>query len=99
MESKDNDNGGKAKPHHIDVAVITTSGSWPAEGYESVPENQPIKIQLQQAAKHLKITDTTGWVAKVGEKELNVEQSYADNGLSGKVDINYGMRKGGGGNA
>src|SRR5579871_2419471 len=40
----------KPKPQHIDVAVITTSGSWPKEGFDNVPVHQPIKIELHQAA-------------------------------------------------
>jgi hypothetical protein len=88
----------KAKPQHIDVAVVTTSGTWPEEGFESVPIHQPVKVQLQHAVKKLEITDTTGWIAKVGNRELNAEQNYLENNLSGKVEIDYGPREGGGGN-
>jgi hypothetical protein len=88
----------KAKPQHIDVAVVTTSGTWPEEGFESVPIHQPIKVQLQHAVKKLEITDTTGWIAKAGNRELNVEQNYLENNLSGQVEIDYGPREGGGGN-
>lgn len=88
----------KAKPQHIEVAVITTSGTWPVEGFESVPIHQPLKVQLQRAVKELKITDTTNWVAKAGNRELNVEQNYLENNLNGKVEIDYGPREGGGGN-
>jgi|ERR1043166_4001359 hypothetical protein len=88
----------KVLPQHIEVAVITTSGTWPQEGFDSVPIHQPIKVQLQQAAKKLKIADTTGWVATVGGRELNVEQNYLENQLSGQVQIDYGPREGGGGN-
>ena len=86
------------KPQHIDVVVLTTSGTWPESGFESVPIHQPIKVQLQRAVKELKITDTTSWIAKVGNQELNVEQSYEQNKLSGQVEIDYGPREGGGGN-
>ena len=85
-------------PQHIEVAVITTSGTWPVEGFESVPIHQPIRIELQRAVKALRIADTTGWVAKVGSRELNVDQSYLENHLSGQVEIDYGPREGGGGN-
>lgn len=87
----------KAKPHHIDVAVITTSGTWPEEGFESVPVHQPVRVQLREALRKLKITDATGWIAKVGNRELNVEQNYLENNLSGQVEIDYGPREGGGG--
>lgn len=86
-----------ARPQHIEVAVITTSGTWPEEGFDSVPIHQPVKVQLQHAVNKLNITDTTRWVAKVGNRELNVDQNYIENGLSGKVEIDYGPREGGGG--
>jgi hypothetical protein len=88
----------KAKPQHIDVAVITTSGTWPESGFDNVPIHQPIKVQLHCSVKELKITDTTNWIAKVGNQELNIEQSYEQNSLSGQVEIDYGPREGGGGN-
>ena len=87
----------QAKPQHIYVAVITTSGTWPEEGFESVPIHQPVKVQLNRAARELKIADTTNWVAKVGNQELNIEQNYLENNLNGEVEIDYGPREGGGG--
>jgi hypothetical protein len=85
------------KPNHLLVAVLTTAGTYPAEGFDEVPENQPVKVELAQAAKALKLTNTTNWVAKVGGTELDIEKSYAANNLSGTVDINYGPRETGGG--
>jgi hypothetical protein len=86
------------KQHHIKVSVLTTSGIWPPEGFAIVSIHQLVKIQLHHAAKKLKITNTTGWKATVGTKELNIEQNYQANGLSGEVEINFGPREGGGGN-
>lgn len=91
------DQHAKTKPQHINVAVVTTSGSWPDTDFESVPIHQPVKVQLQRAVNKLEIADTTNWVAKVGNQELAVEKSYEDNNLSGKVEIDYGPREGGGG--
>ena len=99
MKDEKSNGSEKAKPNHINVAIITTSGSWPHDGYESVPVNQPIKVMLQRAAKELKLTDTNGWVLQFGDKQLNGEASYADSGLTGEVDLNFGPPKGGGGNA
>lgn len=86
------------KSHYIKVAVVTTSGVWPHEGFAVVPIHQLVKVQLQHAVKKLGIADTTGWIAKVGKRELNPEQSYSANGLSCEVEIDYGPREGGGGN-
>lgn len=87
--------GGAAK--HVDVAIITTAGSFPEEGYERLPASQPVKDQLARAAKALRIKDISDWVATVGSRELDVSQSYAALGLSGRIDITYGKREGGGG--
>jgi hypothetical protein len=85
------------KPNHVDVAVLTTAGAYPAHGYDELPGNQPVKVVLEDATKALKLTNTSTWVAKVGGKEIDIAKSYADNHLTGKVDINYGPREGGGG--
>jgi hypothetical protein len=85
------------EPKHIDVAIVTTGGSYPHEGYERLPVNQPVKDQLDRAAKALKLGDVSSWVAKVGTRVLDQQKSYAANGLSGKVDIDFGPPSGGGG--
>jgi hypothetical protein len=85
------------KPHHLLVAVLTTAGSFPADGFDELPEQQPIKVDLGRAAKELKITNTEGWIATVGGRELNIDASYLANQLSGKIEINYGPRETGGG--
>lgn len=89
--------GHDPKPNHLLVAVLTTAGSFPAHGFDEVPENQPIKVELEHAAKALKLTNTTNWVAKVSGTELDIEKSYAANHLFGKVEINFGPRETGGG--
>jgi hypothetical protein len=86
------------KPKHIFVLVVTTSGTWPVQGFESVPVHQPIKDELHRATTKLGITDTTNWVAKVEGRELDVSKDYPQNGLHKKVCIDYGPREGGGGN-
>ena len=85
------------QPQHIHVTVITTAGVWPAEGFESIPVHQKVRQILLRAADHLKITDTSGWVAVADGKELNIEATYLENGLHGCVSIDYGPREGGGG--
>lgn len=85
--------------HHLNVAVLTTSGRWPTQGFDRMPSNQKVRIALDHAAKELKITDTTNWLAKVGDKELDQQKSFADNGLTGDIAIDFGPRAGGGGRA
>ena len=90
------------KEHHpveqfVQVAVITTSGSYPENGYERTPKHQKIRVILQKAARALNITDTTDWIASVDDRELNIEGNYLENHLDGEVEIDYGPREGGGG--
>ncbi|MGI8641652.1 MAG: hypothetical protein ACR2MG_17120 [Pyrinomonadaceae bacterium] len=95
---KDNQEEDKAhKEKFVNVAVITTSGSYPDHGFEQIPENQKVRVILEKATKHLKIADTKGWIALVDEKEINIEASFADNNLHSKVEIDFGPREGGGG--
>ena len=84
-------------PKFIDVAVTTTSGFYPQEGYERLPMDQPVKHQLARAALFLHLTNTANWIAKVGDNKVDVEKSYAGNGLLGQVNISYGPAHGGGG--
>lgn len=83
----------------VGVAVVTTSGSYPAEGFEKTPSHQKVEIILKKAARKLNITDTSGWVAMVGDAEIDPNTTYIDNGLHGRIEIDYGPREGGGGNA
>jgi hypothetical protein len=85
----------------VEVAIGTTSGFFPGEGFDEVPVNQKVEVQLKQAAKKLSITDTTGWVVTVtgptGKRTIDPSKSYADNNLSGEVTIDWGPSEGGGG--
>jgi hypothetical protein len=85
------------KPNHLTVAVITTAGTFPTDGFNSVPLNEPIHVEIEKADKALRITNTTGWVAKVGGKEIDINQTYRQVGLSGQVEIDWGKPEGGGG--
>ena len=85
------------KETHVQVVVITTSGTYPAQGTDEVPANQKVRQELEKAAKHLGIVDTNGWVARVNGTEIDPDKSYADNHLSGVVKIDYHKREGGGG--
>ncbi len=81
------------------VTVITTSGVFPAQGALRVPPEQLIANVLARAARKLDITDTTDWVAQVNGVDINPQHTFAQAGLSGEVDIEWGAREGGGGHA
>jgi hypothetical protein len=79
------------------VTVFTTSGTYPPQGAVKVDENEPISTVLSRAAKKLKLTDTAGWVVQVGGNDINPTMTFAQAGLSGDVDLEWGAREGGGG--
>lgn len=83
--------------NHVLVAVVTTSGSYPAEDFERVPANQKVRVFLKKAAQHLHIVSTENWIAKVNGREIDPEKTYEENKLRGKITIDYGPREGGGG--
>lgn len=91
----------KHHEHFVGVSVSTTAGFYPAEGFNRVPADQKVEIDLHKAKAELKIKDTTGWVATVtlpsGKREINVTRTYKENGLSGDVEIDWGPSEGGGG--
>lgn len=83
----------------VGVAVVTTSGSYPTTGFERTPVRQKVSVILKKAAHELHITDTTDWVATVDEKEIDPSKTFHELNLHGQVEIDYGPREGGGGNA
>jgi hypothetical protein len=87
--------------HFVEVSISTTAGFFPAEGFNRVPIEQKVEVELAEAKSKLKIKDTTGWVATVtsptGKRQIDVARSYRDNGLTGRVEIDWGPSEGGGG--
>lgn len=88
------------KHGHLEAAVVTTSGRWPATEFEKASANEKVRHVLDQAAKHLHLAATNDWIATVGTKTLNADLSFADNGFTtGEIVIDFGPRQGGGGRA
>lgn len=85
------------KENHVLVEVVTTSGTYPASGFDQTPVNQKVKIILKQAADELKIVTTDKWVATIGGRVIDPELTFAENNLSGEVSIDYGLSESGGG--
>lgn len=93
-----NETIGQKPDNHVEVVVVTTSGTYPASGTDRVASNQPVHVELAKAAKELHIVNTSGWIARVSGTEIDQNKSYAENQLTGTVKIDYGPREGGGGN-
>lgn len=81
----------------VDVAVVTTSGTYPESGFDKTPSHQKVSVQLSKAARELNLASTDGWVARAGGNEIDPTKSYLDNGISGEILIDWGPRQGGGG--
>lgn len=84
---------------HVEVRVITTSGVYPESGFDRVPDHQAVDVILKKAAHKLHIADTSGWIAVVGGRRIDVAKSYHDNALHGRVEIDWGPDHGAGGYA
>ena len=91
----------KKKKEEIEVSISTTSGFYPTEGFNSVPEKQAVQHELDKAKEALHIKDVNGWIATVvtpaGKRTLDPAKTYAENALSGKAEIDWGPSEGGGG--
>ncbi len=83
--------------NHVGVVVVTTAGTWPSEGYETIPEHQKVDEALKKAAKALGITNTAGWIVTAGGRTVDPAKSYVDNTLSGSITIDFGPPASGGG--
>jgi predicted nucleotidyltransferase len=86
------------KEHDVAVAVITPSGIFPDDDdYRRVKETTVIAKVLEEAAKKLKITNTSDWVARVHDREIDTHRTFHEDHLSGIVEIEWHKHEGGGG--
>ena len=93
--------GGIGGDKKINVAIGTTAGFFPKAGFDQVPVNQKVQVELTKAAEALKLTSTIGWIVTVpatsGMRTIDAAKSYTDNNLSGEVTLDWGPSEGGGG--
>ncbi len=93
-DSHDKEQGQK----HLKVRVITPSGIYPDDDdWRQVKASDPVAEILEKAAKKLKLTDVSDWVAFVGSQPITIPSSFEQNGLSGEVEIEWHKPEGGGG--
>ena len=85
----------------VEVSISTTAGFYPAEGYDQVPVDEKVEFQLEKAGRDLDIKPPSDWIAKVngpeGMRVIDPMKTYMENELSGRVDIDWGPKEGGGG--
>lgn len=79
------------------ITVVTTAGTFPAEGFKRYPASTLITRVLADAKRKLEITDTETWIVTVGGHDVDSALTLAQAGLSGEVALEWGAREGGGG--
>lgn len=79
------------------AAVYTTSGAYPRQGHKREKVTEIVTDFLHEAARALRLTDTSGWIATVDGLDIDPAKSFAENRLTGTVTIHWGPREGGGG--
>ncbi len=89
----------RKRPEFLLVSVFTTAGVFPAEGALRVTPETLVSAVLARAAKKLELTDTADWVVTVDGRDINPAATFAQNALSGTVELNWSPREGGGGDA
>jgi hypothetical protein len=87
------------KPEFVIVTVFTTAGIFPAQGAVRARPDELVSTVLERAAKRLDLKDTAGWVVTVDGRSINPTMTFAQNGLSGAVELDWSPPEGGGGHA
>lgn len=89
----------QVKPGVLLVTVFTTAGVFPAQGAVRARPDELVSVVLTRAARALGLIDTDTWVLAVDGREVNAGLTFAQNGLSGTVELDWAPREGGGGDA
>jgi hypothetical protein len=87
----------RQRPAQVQVSVLTTSGIFPPHGHQEAKSTDIVDEVLQKAAHALHLTDTSGWVVTSANRDINPSLSYAQNDLTGTVELHWGPRESGGG--
>lgn len=81
----------------VEVCVLTTSGRYPAQGFNKVKIDSEVSTELKSASEALRLTDTNNWIVRVKGREIDQTKTYAENDLKCEVRLDFGPREGGGG--
>jgi hypothetical protein len=85
--------------NQIEVQVITGSGNYPDTGFQHYNLHEKLETVLHQAAVHLKLQNTDGWIARLGDRQLNPALTLADNQIPSGSKIFWAPTERGGGSA
>lgn len=86
-----------AHPDTVMVTVVTTAGTYPAEGAKRYPRSTRIADVLADAARKLDIRDSSTWIVTVAGHDVSSTLTFAQANLAGTVALEWGPREGGGG--
>jgi len=98
-EERELHEGLKKEPDRIfiKVCVLTISGRFPDEGFDTVGIDTKPRNELKRAIEALRLVGTDDWITRADSREIDPDKSYAENGLECEVKIDFGAREGGGG--
>ncbi len=84
--------------HDVAVAVITPAGIYPSEDeFRRVPQTEAVETTLRAAAEKLHLTNTSDWVARVHDREIDVRRTFREQHLNEIVELHWHKHEGGGG--
>ncbi len=81
----------------VGAQIVTTSGNFPDSGFGEFSSREKLRAVLKDAAGHLKLHNTDGWVARLGNRQLNPDLSLAENRVPNDSRIFWGPAEPGGG--
>jgi hypothetical protein len=87
----------RKRPDFVLVTVFTTAGVFPAQGALRVRAESLVSEFLERAARKLDLQGTETWVVTFDGRDINPAQTFAQNALTGVVELDWGPREGGGG--
>lgn len=87
----------QANKNDVEVQIVTSAGNYPASGYAAFNIHQKLSFVLEKAKDALELQNTSGWVPRYGNRNLDPGASLESNGLSGFVQIAWEPVEPGGG--
>lgn len=83
--------------NEVDIQVLTGAGNYPTEGFQKYNFHQSLQHVLDQAKAHLPLQNTSTWVARIGDRELNPSQTLEQNNIPSPSRVAWGPVERGGG--
>lgn len=85
--------------NEVGIQVLTGAGNFPASGFKEFNFHQLLQTVLNEAKAHLPVQNTSTWVARLGDRELNPGLTIAANGIPDDSRVAWGPVERGGGEA